>query len=66
MSKKTGGWNGYDPCESGGGAGKKWGRFGSVEKFGKSFVDWHDVFFVFFCVPVVGKGIIKNGDGHYC
>ena len=35
MSKKTGGWNGYDPCESGGGAGKKWGRFGSVENFGK-------------------------------
>ena len=25
MSKKTGGWNGYDPCESGGEAGKKWG-----------------------------------------
>ena len=22
--------------------------------------------FLFFCVPVVGKGIIKNGDGHYC
>ena len=38
MSKKTGGWNGYDPCESGGGAGKKWGRFGSVEKFGKSVI----------------------------
>ncbi len=38
MSKQTGGWNGYDPCESGGGAGKKWGRFGSVEKFGKSVI----------------------------
>jgi hypothetical protein len=38
MSKKTGGWNGYDPCESGGEAGKKWGRFGSEGKFGKSVV----------------------------
>ncbi len=38
MSKKTGWWNGYDLCESDGGVGKKWGRFGSVEKFGKDVV----------------------------
>ena len=38
MSKKTGGWNGYDPCESGVGAGKKCGWLGSVEKVGKSVV----------------------------
>ena len=29
---------GNDPCESGGEAGKKWGRFGSEGKFGKSVV----------------------------
>jgi hypothetical protein len=32
LSKKKGGWKVTEACESGGGAGKEWGRFGKEEE----------------------------------